>query len=543
MAQEETQILDNQAISPILNHSSISVNNTYSYANNTLFYAFVNPTYFSYYFRLVRRTIEWLDGYVIDFHDSDNGVFSTRLNACIMSGLAKQIIGKEITFKSSNKKDDIAVKKAQEFAKKSRLRDNFVTLATWCLNTGTALLKLNRTRGGEYWVEPIRLDYCVYNTDFRNRVTEATILVKRYQNISNKDNQNNFFLVENRYFKEVEEKFEKKVGNDIVEYTSVVEKPFVKYQVHRYTGQVLTAELMASDINSEKGIEWENLPDSIKKSIKRDYNTIKVNEEQVLPFNDDLGVYVFLNEGQDITLPSALFGNSLCSRILSELMAYDLAFSWYLRDMYNGKGQVVTPKSWNAGNIDEASRSLSGLDQNGTIQAIPGLDPEKDRPFNYQFDIRGVEWQNVQDNLLRKIATKIGISPRVLSSYLDNSANQRTATEINEESDTASEWIETHRADYEDTLNEIINKVLRLQGITDEVSVKFATPSLVNKDRIIQRVIALRDNGFIDDEVALKEIYPDYTDEQITDYLERAKKQRDEEMAKQMTPTDLSQFE
>ena len=533
--QVESEITESGELAPILNQSSISVNNTYSYANNTLFYAFVNPTYMQYYYRIVRRTCEWLDGFVIDFHNATNGALSTRMASAIMGGLAKQIVGKQITFKNDNvddKKDTI--KFADKWARKTKLRDTIKTIVTWCLSNGTALAKINKTLGGEYWLEAIRLDYCLFETDFRNNVTRSTTMIKRYSNLSNNHNTNNFFLVEERYFKTETYEEEEKVGDDIVVFTKEKRTPVACYKVHRYTGQMLTAELMASDLNVQKGISWEELPQDIKDKIKKDYSAVRVNEEITLPFTDTLGVYLFTNEGQDITMPSAMFGNSLIALILSELMAFDLAWSWYIRDMYNGKGQVVTPKQWNAGNIGNNASAFTGLDQNSVIQSIPGLDPEKDRPFNFQFDIRTAEWQTTQDNILRKIATKIGISPRVLSSYLDNSANQRTATEINEESDTASEWIETHRSDYEDTLNEIINLVLRLNGYTDEVQIKFATPSLVNKDRIIQRMTSLRDNGFVDDKTALKEIFPDLDNKTIETYLENAEKQRKEREKEQL---------
>ena len=58
--------------------------------------------------------------------------------------------------------------------------------------------------------------------------------------------------------------------------------------------------------------------------------------------------------------------------------------------------------------------------------------------------------------------------------------------------------------------------------------VNFASPSLINKDRIIDRQIKLLDAGLATEDDCIREIYPDLEEEQICKKINDAKAQRDQ---------------
>ena len=71
-----------------------AVNQTFTYANNSQFYALVNPTYYDYYNRIVRLNLEWFDGYVLGFHNQQNGIMSTRIATALVNGIIGNVFQK-----------------------------------------------------------------------------------------------------------------------------------------------------------------------------------------------------------------------------------------------------------------------------------------------------------------------------------------------------------------------------------------------------------------------------------------------------------------
>src|SRR5574344_1835872 len=91
----------NDMFSATQKSSSIIVNQTYSYINNTGFYSLANPTYFQYYYRWARRFAWWYDRYVPDFHNAEQGYFSTGIAHCIVDGIANLIVSRKSLLQNS----------------------------------------------------------------------------------------------------------------------------------------------------------------------------------------------------------------------------------------------------------------------------------------------------------------------------------------------------------------------------------------------------------------------------------------------------------
>ena len=72
-------------------------------------------------------------------------------------------------------------------------------------------------------------------------------------------------------------------------------------------------------------------------------------------------------------------------------------------------------------------------------------------------------------------------------------------------------------------------------GFSANVEVDFGTPSLVNKDRILDRTIKELENGLIDIDEAIRTLNPDMDEEALQGKIDRAKQAREQMMLAQQT--------
>lgn len=515
-----------------------AVNSTYNYSNSYVFYSLINNHYLNYYQRVVRTCQEWLDGYVPSVHKQENGIVSTRIASKIVSGCVRQLFGRGLIYTNSGKKED---NKALSFITKHwandfKFAEKVKTLMSYVLPLGTAALKLNRDSNGDLWVEPIRNDYFFFTVDAKNQVQDITFFIKAYKTVDN--SKTNYVLVEHRYFKVYNKDFETKLGNETYVFKKNERVPVVEYEVFE-VNSVSTNNDSAMDYKS-RGLSFKELPTEVKNSINKDYSVYVIGQPTILPFNDYLGVELFLNESGDFTQPNSPFGKPMLFDCIADFIEYDLEKSYSIRDLYNSKGIVGLPKTLSQsdfiGNSETplytGSSVLGALDM-PSFEFIPGLDPEKQKPIVVQHEIRAKEHEQKQNAILKSIATTIGLSPRVFASYLDNVYERRTATQTKSEDDVVSEWIRLHREDYIYGLNKIIDVVLHYYGYVGEVVVKFANEGLVNPERQLNLVNSKLNMGIIDLDDAIRELYPDLDEEQLKSKIKKAlkkQKQREQEL-------------
>jgi hypothetical protein len=115
--------------------------------------------------------------------------------------------------------------------------------------------------------------------------------------------------------------------------------------------------------------------------------------------------------------------------------------------------------------------------------------------------------------------------------------NAKTATEIDADDDATIAFIEIKRGIFEKSLNRIIEVVTNFYGFSDNIEVRFATPSLINQDKLIERAIRLLESGLADEEEAIKMIYPDDDEKLIQERVEKLKAKKAElEQQRMMNP-------
>ena len=512
------------------------VNETYNYANSSLFLGVMPAYYRDYAWRYLRPAIQWLDGYVPALHQQGfSGIMSTRIATKLITGLTKQVVGEKLVFKPNDKSFDESTKKALQFISAWYDRNNIIKSVYgsigFSLGLGTSLLKMNVSEFNEIWWEAVRFDNCFYFADFKNDIKECTCLIRGYTDTRKEHSNDQFYLVEHRYYHtiKIKDKYFKLIEM-VDDKPMVVHKvgdkvPMVEYQVYKVLGT--TQNNVMPSISKSGSIPWEQIPYDVREMIKQNYSTLRIDEPKPLPFRD-LGVQALLNGEIDLAIPTASnFGESMIVGIQDDLITYEVACSYLLRDMYLGKGTVYLPKSQSLSDLTgtpgfRPNNVLNGVGDT-KIELLKGVDPESQKAIVQQFEIRADQWQVVKENALKSIAVKWGMSPKILASFLAGSGQQQTATQVDSEDDLSIAFIYHTRAYFKNALNKLLEETLNFYGIANNIKIDFASPSLLNKDRLIDRVSRELDAGLIDIEDAIRTIYPDLDEEALQDKIEKAK--------------------
>ena len=511
-----------------------AINQTYTYANNSLFGAIIPNFYRDYYYRNIKVACGWLDGYVYTLH-TQSGIISTRIGSKLVVGLTKQVVGEQLIFKKASKEDDYkALRFISDLAKAQDFLKAIYAGVGYALAIGTSLLKINKKMNGDLWLEAVRFDNCFYLSSFTNEITEATFFIRGYSDTREGKTNQQFILCEHRYY-ETEEVGKIQETENGFEVTKPKGKKtaMVEYKVYQARGTTFN-NLMQAGVDC-KSLTWQELPTDIRKMIKKDFAVLEIGKPQKLGLVD-LGVVALRNGEMDLSIPTGTnFGEGMLIGIQDDLITYELASSYLIRDMYLAKGTVYTPKDLNITDFNPALQNPGVLNGIGDskIELVKGVSPDQQKIIVEQFQIRAQEWQTVKENALRNIGVKWGMSPKILASFL--AVSSTTATQVDSEDDMSIAFISHTRAYFRNDLNKIIETILNYYGYSANVEIDFGTPSLVNKDRILDRTIKELESGLIDIDEAIRTLNPDMDEEALQAKIDRAKKAREEMMLAQQT--------
>lgn len=559
MAEDEKvveQIIENIGVTDWVTSLAAALNETYSYSNSTLFIAQIAGYYKDYAFRYVRPAVQWMDGFVPMLHNNGTGIISTRIGSKLISGLAKQLAGEQLVFKLKSKNDQKgfqALRNVSDWALKQNIHKAIKNGIGYACGVGTALVKINKRMNGDLWWEPVRFDNCFYLASFTGEIKEATFLIRGYTDTRQGKNNAQYFLCEKRYWKMYEPKIEKNPDGTYKPIQRKGLRPVVEYKVHRATSQSLN-NLMAS-AQDRSSIGWEEIPYDIRKMIKSDFSAIRIDQPQLLPFNN-LGVEAFINGEGEISIPTGSnFGESMIIGIQDDLITYEIASSYLLRDMNNGKGTVYLPKTMSMGDVVPNLPPIDSGDGNGSgaippianlenpwktapnspVETLKGVNPEDQQAIVQQFEVRGAEWQVIKENCLKNIAVKWGMSPKILASFLAQGSAQMTATQIDSEDDISIAFINLHRSYFKQAINNLLETTLNYMGYEANIECRFASPSLLNKDRLLNRVMQELQAGLITLEDAIREMNPDLDEEALQTKIEKALEWQEQQTLMGMT--------
>lgn len=531
-------------INSIVSDIAVITRNTYQYNNSTVFYSLINSAFLPYYQQVVRKAQEWLDGFDPSFHKND--MVSSRIASKLMNGFKTSLFGQGLVFSEGKGNTDEEHKAlnfiSHEWADYSNLQKAVKQVIGYTLSMGTGALKLNKTSDGKLWVEALRLDYFYYSVYGNNKVNSFTSFIRLFQ--TTEKTEDNYFLVEKRYFGKEKIPFTKSINGQNLKFFQEVEGGWIKYDVYRYSGTT-NANTMPNSIDSESACDYKTLPGYVKEALKREYGAIKIGEPQRLPFaNGELGVELFFNESGDITNPSLPVGRALVFDCIADFMEYDMEKSFAMIDLYNSKGIVGIPKSLSqsqvlvpgtGGNMTKNS-SYGQLNIPG-YEFVPGLDPQTQKPIINQFEIRAAEHETKQNNILKSIAVTVGVSPRAIASFLIQNG-EKTDDQIQSEDDSITQWVKSHRQDYIDGINRIIEIVLNQNGYSDNIEARFSTDGLVKGDKMLESIEKRMSLGMLTLEDAIREYNPDLDEVQLKEKIDKANAEKQRQQEEQRTEFD-----
>lgn len=518
-----------------------AINQTFTYANNTPFYALVNPVYYDYYNRIVRTNLEWFDGYVQGFHNQQNGVMSTRIATAIVNGIIGNVFQKKLVFDRVDKNGDYAaVDRLNEWVRKDNFLGKIKLASKYSGASGTSVIKINQNYK-ELYTQALRQDQFFFETDFQGNITKITTFLKSYVNVFKSHDQNteqNFFVVETRYYSndiDIPTTIKNLNGEDKIYYKKPTKPmPVVEYKVLYYQGRMFY-NTMANKQN-EQSLNFHDLPKGFRDILKKDFTDIRFDKPQLLPFTD-LGCYVLQINGQDPTIPNGMFGQSFLTDIRSCLVEYELINAYSLRDMYNAQGRIGIPKSLSMNDVNGQGVFDTNM---GNYETFSG-DPEKQKPIITQFEIRATEWSNKKDDCLKKMATILGMSPKVIASYINPRGGfGKTATEVENDEASSQTFIEDRRQNLTNVLNKIVSTILKFYGFAQKVTARFIEGENRMSPLQVKTIIFKYQQGLIDLKEATRELNPNASESEVEELVLRARERQKEMLT--MPTTDIDNF-
>ena len=512
-----------------LKYMNWAVNQTFTYANNSQFYALVNPTYYDYYNRIVRLNLEWFDGYVLGFHNQQNGIMSTRIATALVNGIIGNVFQKKLVFDRVDKTSDYkALDKLNEWMEKDNFLGKVKLASKYSGASGTSVIKLNQSYKDIY-TQSLRQDQFFYETDFQGNITKITTFLKAYVNVFNttdEEKEQNFFVVEKRYYStdiDIPTRVENLNGEIKTYYKKPSEPvPVVEYKVLYYQGRMFENS-MASKARQQT-LSFHDLPKGFKDIIKKDFTALRFDTPCLLPFKD-LGCYVLQINGQDPTIPNGMFGASFLTDIRSCLVEYELICAYALRDLYNSQGRIGIPKSLSMNDVNGQGIYDVSMSNYETFSG----DPDKQKPIITQFEIRANEWSVKKDDCLKKMATILGMSPKVIASYINPRGGfGKTATEVENDEASSQTFIEDKRTNLIVCLNKVISTILKFYGYYQHISARFIEGENRMSPLQVKTIIFKYQQGLIDLKETLRELNPNATESEVDDLVLRARERQKE---------------
>lgn len=546
------------------------------YTTSDLFFATAPVQYQPYYFEVIRKNQQFYDGFVPALHGIGRGVFSTRIGAALCSGLARKVVGGAVGFRPGAGKADFQCVSwlSHRWAPEVNFRVFARNAIEWALAMGTSLIKLNRDSFGHYYPQTVRMDDFTFSADAQGDLESCRSLVKAYSSTmrpepgDGKEGQRKaegltYFLTELRYFRSGVDHASWVDPATGQRYVIPIDcrEPMAVWQVVQCS---VASGTQHHILGNAQPLGWDSIPQDVREAINKDYGWILVGKPQRLPFaHGCLGAWLMAAEGYDGTMPNMPVGKSLLRDIYAELAEYDIYESYKNLDVFNGQGMVFTPKaidmsdlapaaavnfsgdpvtvpigSLPAGNVPQAG-NLGGAFpvRPRNTQTIPG-DEDKVKPFCNQFDLRVDEWQKLSDGCLRSMATKLHMSPKVISAALAiGGVGEKTATEVDSDDDSTMDWTEEERENFSFPLDKMIECVLSVNGFVGNAEVKFGNVGLRSKKDQVEIVSKELASHLISFEDAIREMNPELDEDQIQAKIAACKAEKDQERADQsMSP-------
>ena len=490
--------------------SSLNPELTYSYIIRDTFYQLVPTEFKQYYLYNVRTMMNWYQGYVPEFHDPRNGIFSTRLGNSIIKELTKLIVGGQVFFENKNSevnpKNTVnpTVARFQRYSDKYKFQDFVKRLVEYTLAGGTSAIVMAINNNRELVPKVLRIDQFFHQTDFSGNVISYTGFIKAYtaeisKGMNRGKEARNYYLLENRYYNNQGQ-------------------PVCKINMKTGLGSVVSAQTF--DDRQANDIQWEQLPNVIRKALKDDYgNAFRIGEEQIISDAvPNLGVLIVKLNATN-TIPEVDLGESALANVISFLIGYEQAYSEMITDLYLARGKVLVPQQMR--NPTDTNNVFYSDFDGMLFTKMPYNNEQDQKPLSIQFELRAEEWIATRNNFAESIASSIGVSGSDIFSYLkDSTGSSKTATQIASEAQKTISYIEEKRAMFRQAIDYFLQIWKDFERQEDDFRVVFSSQNHVNMLVTTEQTRVMHEVGFPYFDI-YKKMFPDYDDAQIQEIVDR----------------------
>ena len=510
------------ATKPLGTFSALQTYHTYSWINNEQFYAIVPYPYRDYYFRFIKKFFYWYDGFVPYFHNTQSGMFSSRLAYTILHKLAQQTVGNKLMFDDEGEPDKNSYTHhgktynsldwIEHWANDNLLDTKVVQAEEWAFAGGDSTIKLD-SDGEDLLPTVFRKDTYFFDTDFRGEVCAWSGLIYTYSKMTNQTNA----TAEPQYYYLLEDRSYDDSGN-----------PQYRLSIKKGSGNLANAKTV--DMTPET-IPFSRLPRDISHKFKKDYPNTKLGEWNKLPLKD-LGIYIIKASESVSFLPAVNGGESLLSNLIHTLMSYDFYWSSMMTNLYTARDKLIVPQHMQTprhGEGTHAPAHFGGWDE-FIMTKVQYASPEDNKPIVFSTPIK--DWEKVRNNILQTIAMDLGVDDRTITSAIVPNAEKPTAREISSDEHTTTLFVEGKQKLLKNGLDKMLACVLDFYTFTEEkVVVKFSKAGLTNQNNLATILSVLKQNDMIDDLTAIEMFFNDKNSKQHKVIYDRMVKEREEKQA------------
>lgn len=461
--------------------------------NDTMFFAFAPQPYLTYYWTIVRRNMEWFNGYVAGIHNQ--GILSSKTGARLCKMSANLTLGGGLSFQGAEEPEAFL----SDFYKKKKVYPK-LKRATPLLNAiGFMLSKVDINTKGELDISFVSGNRYFAQCDadgnvlgFYAVITFVTAEADDGER-SDKGCREGYSLVEERFY--------------------IRNKPCVRYRI--YQGPVLANAQTYVGKQGRKGIPVESLPDKVRNLIASKLAGYELGKIYVLPF-DNIGAKVTRNTFSATGMDDyACFADSTLADCHTQLYELDLTKTQKSEHKYLNQDFMVMPEQMLIRPVgDRATAQFRECAANGygginarIVKGARYTDPTKATPYIYSPPLKIADYNADIMQIHNEIAAQTEFSPVTIAGYLRNGV-EKTATEITADENATRSTVKTKRELITEDLNYLNAIILKHYGVNRECNVVFKEGSLSNPRLENDLIISKLENGLITHQMAVEEANP-----------------------------------
>ena len=460
--------------------------------NDTLFFVFAPPAFVTYYWTIVRRNLEWFNGYVAGIHNA--GILSSKTGARICKMSANLTLGGGLSFQGS----ELAETFITDFYKKRKVYPKLKRVSPLLNAIGFMLSKVDINAKGELDVSFIPGNRYFAQTDADGNVTEFYACIcfmtadTNTANNSSRDSQEGYSLVEERFY--------------------IEDKPCVRYRI--YKGPALATAPTYGSERGSKGFAFIALPAHVQRMVKDKLAGYELGKVYALPF-DNIGARITRNTFSATGMDDyACFADSTLADCHTQLYELDLTKTQKNEHKYLNQDFMVMPEQMVMLPVGDRAKAEHMERQNGytginrrIAKGTRYSDPTKEVPYTYSPPLKIADYNADIMQIHNEIAAQTEFSPVTIAGYLRNGV-EKTATEITADENATRLTIRTKRELITEDLNFLNAIILKHYSVDGECNATFKEGSLSNPRLETELVVRKLENGLITHQMAVEEVNP-----------------------------------